>query len=70
MLWRNISLILAPLMMEAIHPSEALILTRATWRNIQKDGILRGHCRETLKSYNFASVTLRKPITIYVNVSQ
>jgi hypothetical protein len=31
--------ILVTLMMEAIRPSEKLVLTRATWRNIPEDGI-------------------------------
>jgi hypothetical protein len=27
--------------------------TRATWRNIPKNGILHSHCCENLKAYNF-----------------
>jgi hypothetical protein len=29
------------MMMEAIRPFETLVLTRATWRHIQEDGILQ-----------------------------
>jgi hypothetical protein len=31
--------------------SETSVLTRATWRNIQEDGILHNHRRENLTSY-------------------
>jgi hypothetical protein len=44
------SLILITLMMEAIHCSKTSVLTRATWRNIPKDGILHSHRRENFKS--------------------
>jgi hypothetical protein len=43
--------ILVTMMMEAIHSSEMLVLTRATWRNIPGNGILHSHRRENLKSY-------------------
>jgi hypothetical protein len=36
--------LLVTLMMEAIHSSETSVLTRATWRHIQEDGILHSHC--------------------------
>jgi hypothetical protein len=45
------SLILSTLIMEPIHSSETLVLTRATWHQIQEDGILHSHCCENLKSY-------------------
>jgi hypothetical protein len=38
-------------MMEALISSETLVLTRATQRNIQEDGILHSHSRENLTSY-------------------
>jgi hypothetical protein len=44
-------LILVTMMMEAIHSSEMLVLTTATWRNIPEDGILHSHCCENLISY-------------------
>jgi hypothetical protein len=38
--------------MEVIHSSEMLVLTRATWCNITKEGILHTYCCENLKSYS------------------
>jgi hypothetical protein len=38
-------------MMEAILSSEALVLKRATWRNIPENGILHSHRSENFKSY-------------------
>jgi hypothetical protein len=39
------------MMMEAIRSSETLVLTRATRRHIQEDGILHSYRRENLKSF-------------------
>jgi hypothetical protein len=35
----------------SISSSETSVLARATWRNIQEDGILHSHRRKYLKSY-------------------
>jgi hypothetical protein len=43
--------ILFTLMMEAIRSSKTSVPTRATQRNIPKDGIVHNHRREILKSY-------------------
>jgi hypothetical protein len=45
------ALIIVTLIIEAIHSSKTSVLTRATWRNIPKDGILRSQRRGNLKSY-------------------
>jgi hypothetical protein len=38
-------------MKEALSSYETLVLSRATWRNIPGETILRSHRRENLKSY-------------------
>jgi hypothetical protein len=42
--------ILVTVMKEAVSSSETSVLTRATWRNVQEDGILHNHRHENLKS--------------------
>jgi hypothetical protein len=44
------SLILSTLMMQAIHPSETSVLTRATRHHIPEDGIFHSHRHKTYKS--------------------
>jgi hypothetical protein len=43
--------ILVILMMEGLRFSETPVLTRATWRNIPEEDILRSYRRENIKSY-------------------
>jgi hypothetical protein len=38
-------------MMEGLRSSDTYVLTKATWRNIQEDGILYIQRRENLKFY-------------------
>jgi hypothetical protein len=45
------SSILVILMIEASHSSEASILRRGTWHNVQENDIIHSHRRENLKSY-------------------
>jgi hypothetical protein len=47
-----ISPLFVTLMMEAIHSSEKSVLTKTTWHNIPKGGILHSHSCENIKSYN------------------
>jgi hypothetical protein len=55
-----IFLILVTLMIEMIHSSETLVLTRATLSHIPEDGILYSHLRGSLKSYK---ASISNPIT-------
>jgi hypothetical protein len=43
-------------MMEEIRSSETPVFSRATWYNIQEDGILHSHHRGNLKPYKNQSV--------------
>jgi hypothetical protein len=51
--------ILVTLMLEALHSSETLVLTKTTWCNIPDDGILHSHRSENLKSYIISRTRLR-----------
>jgi hypothetical protein len=51
-------------MMEAIHSSETLVLTRATRRNSPGDGILQSLSRENLKSYTVLEISHRGKIRL------
>jgi hypothetical protein len=72
MLWRNTtnivpsSLILVALMMEAIHPSKTLVLTRATWHDIPGDSILHSHWYENLRSYTAIMVLWIRAFEVFV----
>jgi hypothetical protein len=60
--------ILVTLMMEALRSSETSVLTRATWRTVPQDGILHGHCRENLKSYNLGNTMNPVPFFRIANI--
>jgi hypothetical protein len=62
------STFLVTLMMEALSSSETSILSRATGRNIQEDGILHSHRRENLKFYNCVPEYIYEYIYIYMCV--
>jgi hypothetical protein len=47
---------LVTLMMEALNSYGTSVLTRATQRNIQEDGIFYSHRRENLKSYTISYI--------------
>jgi hypothetical protein len=59
--------ILVALMMKAIRSSETSVLTRATQRHIQEDGILHSHRCDDLKSYIIED-SLEKGKRLVVNI--
>jgi hypothetical protein len=60
--------ILVTLLMEELSASETSVLTRAIWRNIPEDGILRSHGRENDKSYRRVTCLLRQNLTVTSNL--
>jgi hypothetical protein len=63
------SLILVTLMMEALHCSNMLVLTGATWHNIPEDGIVHSHHHENLKSYAIhICLTILRKLSGYIKM--
>jgi hypothetical protein len=46
-------IVIVTLMMEVIHSSNKLVLTRATWRSIPDDGILQISCSRIVEINGF-----------------
>jgi hypothetical protein len=54
--------ILVTLMVVALCSSDTSVLTRATWRTIQEDGILQGRHWPHLKKFNLTTLRGTKPL--------